>query len=54
MALKLSEFLEQFMIGAFLIRLTQLKKTGPNLKILFRWKFKKIKSTFETKLFNFF
>ena len=49
MAFKLFEFLEQFMTGAFLITLTQFEKTGSTGKVLFRWKPKKLNSTFETK-----
>ena len=40
MPFKLFEFLERFMIGAFLITLFQLEKTGSTDKFLFSWKFK--------------
>ena len=33
MSFKLFEFLEGFMIGAFLITLTQLEKTGSTLEV---------------------
>ena len=38
MPFKLFDFLERFMIGAFLISLIQLEKTGPTGKVLFRRK----------------
>ena len=40
MPFELFEFLEQFMMGAFLITLTRLEKTGSTGKFLFRWKCK--------------
>ena len=39
MTLKLFQFLEQFMIDTFLIKLTQLEKTGTIGKIYFAGKF---------------
>ena len=37
MPLKLFEFVEQFMIDTFSIKLTQFEKTGSIGKFLFRW-----------------
>ena len=47
MPFKLFEFLEQIMIGAFLITLTQLKKTGSIGKVFIPLEIQKINFTFE-------
>ena len=50
MPFKLFEFLENFMIGAFLIKLTQFKKkTGSIGKVLIPLEIQKFISIFETK-----
>ena len=36
-ALKLFEFLKQFMMDTFLLKLTQFEKAGSKRKISFRW-----------------
>ena len=50
MALKLFEFLEQFMINTFLIKLTQFDKTRSIINFfLFRWEILILNFTFETR-----
>ena len=38
MALKLFEFVEQFIMDTFLLKQTQYEKTGSTGKTFFRWK----------------
>ena len=49
MPIELFEFLERFMMGTFLINLTQLKKTGSTGKVFILLKIYKLNSIFETK-----
>ena len=49
MPFKLFEFLDIFMIGAFLITLTQLEKSGSIGKIFILLEILKLNSTFETR-----
>ena len=49
MPFKLFEFLKQFMIGAFLITISQLEKPGSTGKILIPQEFSNFNTTFETR-----